>query len=145
MVRWRIVAVGKPKLAYAREGVRFYLERLAPMARVETVFVRSGRHESKALLEASAGWFRVLLDERGELLRSRELADRISSWEMQGQSRVALLVGGAEGVGAAVRAAADWAWSLSPLTLQHELALVVVLEQIYRAYTIKRGTSYHRE
>jgi len=144
-VRWRIVGVGKPKLAYAREGVRLYLERLAPMARVETVFVRPGRREAAALLEASAGWFRVVLDERGEQLRSRELAERITDWELRARGRVALLVGGAEGLDPAVRAAAGWTWSLSPLTLQHELALLVALEQIYRAYTIKRGSAYHRE
>ena len=144
-MRWRIVGVGKPKLAYAREGVRLYLERLAPMARVETVFVRPGRREAAALLEASAGWFRVVLDERGEQLRSRELAERITDWELRARGRVALLVGGAEGLDPAVRAAAGWTWSLSPLTLQHELALLVALEQIYRAYTIKRGSAYHRE
>ena len=144
-MRWRIVGVGKPKLAYAREGVRLYLERLEPMVRVETVFVRPGRREAAALLEASTGWFRVVLDERGELLRTRELAERISAWELQGVGKAALIVGGAEGLDPAVRTAAGWTWSLSPLTLQHEMALLVALEQIYRAYTIKRGSAYHRE
>ena len=144
-MRWRIVGVGKPKLAYAREGVRLYLERLAPMARVETVFVRPGRREAAALLEASEGWYRVVLDERGRTLRSRELAERISAWELRGVGKAVLIVGGAEGLAPQVRAAADWVWSLSPLTLQHELALLVALEQLYRAYTIKRGSAYHRE
>ncbi|XOB98041.1 23S rRNA (pseudouridine(1915)-N(3))-methyltransferase RlmH [Deinococcota bacterium DY0809b] len=144
-MRWRIVGVGKPKLAYAREGVRLYLERLAPMARVETVFVRPGRREAAALLEASEGWYRVVLDERGRTLRSRELAERITAWELRGVGKAALIVGGAEGLAPQVRAAADWVWSLSPLTLQHELALLVALEQLYRAYTIKRGSAYHRE
>jgi len=144
-VRWRIVGVGKPKLAYAREGVRLYLERLAPMARVETVFVRPGRREAAALLEASEGWYRVVLDERGRTLRSHELAERITALELRGVGKAALIVGGAEGLAPQVRAAADWVWSLSPLTLQHELALLVALEQLYRAYTIKRGSAYHRE
>ncbi|WP_456446478.1 23S rRNA (pseudouridine(1915)-N(3))-methyltransferase RlmH [Oceanithermus sp.] len=144
-MRWRIVGVGKPKLAYAREGVRLYLERLAPMARVETVFVRPGRREAAALLEASEGWYRVVLDERGRTLRSHELAERITALELRGVGKAALIVGGAEGLAPQVRAAADWVWSLSPLTLQHELALLVALEQLYRAYTIKRGSAYHRE
>ena len=144
-MRWRIVGVGKPKLAYAREGVRLYLERLAPMARVETVFVRPGRREAAALLEASEGWYRVVLDERGRTLRSHELAERITALELRGVGKAALIVGGAEGLAPLVRAAADWVWSLSPLTLQHELALLVALEQLYRAYTIKRGSAYHRE
>lgn len=144
-MRWRIVSVGKPKLDYARLGVDFYLERLRPLVKVETRAVRAGPRAEEALLAASEGWFRIVLDERGELLRSRELARRISEWEMRGSGRLALIVGPADGFSDAVRGAADWLWSLSPLTLQHELAMVVALEQVYRAYTIKRGSAYHRE
>ena len=64
---------------------------------------------------------------------------------MLGKRDIALLIGGADGHTAEVRQAADWVWSLSQLTLQHELALVVLLEQLYRAYTIKAGTPYHRD
>ncbi|WP_293171954.1 23S rRNA (pseudouridine(1915)-N(3))-methyltransferase RlmH [Oceanithermus sp.] len=144
-MRWRIVAVDKPKLRYAREGVAFYRERLGALTGVELLTVRPGPQAARRQLELSEGWFRVVLDERGELLRSLELARRIERWEGRGVGRVALLVGGAEGHADEVRAAADWLWSLSPLTLQHELALVVAMEQIYRAYMIKRGSPYHRE
>jgi len=144
-LRWRIVAVDKPKLRYAREGVAFYRERLGALTGVELLTVRPGPQAARRQLELSEGWFRVVLDERGELLRSLELARRIERWEGRGVGRVALLVGGAEGHADEVRAAADWLWSLSPLTLQHELALVVAMEQIYRAYMIKRGSPYHRE
>ncbi len=144
-MRWRIVSAGKPKLDYARLGVDFYLERLRPFVRVETLAVRAGPHAEEALLAASEGWFRIVLDERGELLRSRELARRIADWEMSGPGRLALIVGPADGLSEAVREAADWLWSLSPLTLQHELAMVVALEQLYRVYMIKRGSAYHRE
>ena len=144
-MRWRIVSVGKPRLAYARQGAEFYLRRLRPLAPVELRPVRAGPREAEALLKASEGWLRVVLDERGEALRSRAFADRVTRWEDEGVRRVALIVGGAEGLAPEVRAAADWTWSLSPLTLQHELALLVALEQVYRAYTIKRGSAYHRE
>jgi len=144
-LRWRIVAVDKPKLSYARGGVAFYRERLGALAKVELLTVRSGPQAARRQLELSEGWFRVVLDERGELVRSLELARRIEQWAGRGVGRVALLVGGAEGHADEVRAAADWLWSLSPLTLQHELALVVAMEQIYRAYMIKRRSPYHRE
>ncbi len=144
-MRWRIVSVGKPRLEYARLGVAFYLRRLRPLASVELRPVRAGPREAEALLKASEGWLRVVLDERGEALCSRAFADRVTRWEDEGVRRVALIVGGAEGLAPEVRAAADWTWSLSPLTLQHELALLVALEQVYRAYTIKRGSAYHRE
>jgi 23S rRNA (pseudouridine1915-N3)-methyltransferase len=77
---------------------------------------------------------------------SRSLAERVTSWENQGATKgVALLVGGADGHTEMLRRNADWTWSLTPLTLQHELALVVVLEQLYRAYSIKSGSPYHRD
>ena len=85
-----------------------------------------------------------MLDERGETVTSREFADRISRWEQERVKAAAVLVGGADGHSAAVREAADWMWSLSPLTFQHELALVMVLEQVYRACMIKSGAPYHR-
>jgi 23S rRNA (pseudouridine1915-N3)-methyltransferase len=88
---------------------------------------------------------RVVLDERGAEVSSRDLAHKITAWEMQGPRDFALLVGGADGHTEALRQAAGWTWSLSRLTLQHELALVVALEQLYRAYTIKAGLPYHRD
>ncbi len=146
-MRWHIITVGKPKLAYARLGAEEYLGRIQPMARVTMMHVKASNAamESAALIERSKGMFRIVLDERGDRINSRQLASRISDWEMQARSQVALLIGGADGHHDSLRAAADWTWSLSPLTLQHELALVVALEQIYRAYTIKAGLPYHRD
>ena len=144
-MRWRIVSVGKPRLEYARLGLEFYLRRLRPLAPVEFRPVRAGRREAEALLRASEGCLRVVLDERGDAPRSLELAGRLTRWERGGGRCAALIVGAAEGLAPEVRAAADWTWSLSPLTLQHELALLVALEQVYRAYTIKQGSPYHRE
>jgi 23S rRNA (pseudouridine1915-N3)-methyltransferase len=79
------------------------------------------------------------------VVTSRELAARFSTWEMEAKRDVALLIGGADGHTEEVRREAGWLWSLSRLTLQHELALVVALEQIYRAGTIKNGLPYHRD
>ena len=84
-------------------------------------------------------------DERGEQAGSRELAGRVEAWEQGRHKAIALLIGGAEGHAETLRAEADWLWSLGKLTLQHEMALVLVLEQVYRAYTIKAGLPYHRE
>ena len=89
--------------------------------------------------------FRIVMDERGEQVGSAGLAERVAAWEQGRVKTLAVLIGGADGHTAALRAAADWTWSLSKLTLQHELALVVLYEQIYRAYSIKAGLPYHRE
>jgi 23S rRNA (pseudouridine1915-N3)-methyltransferase len=146
-MRWHVFAVGKPKLEFARLAIAEYATRLKVYASCEIEFVKASSRrgdESLALLARSEGMFRIVLDESGELLTSRLLAARINGWEQGNQRDAALLVGGSDGHSDAVRSAAGWLWSLSPLTLQHELALVIALEQLYRAYTIKAGAPYHR-
>jgi 23S rRNA (pseudouridine1915-N3)-methyltransferase len=146
-MRWHLFVIGKPKLDFAKLGVEEYGARLKPfvIVKIEHLKAASRPAESLALLERSKGMFRVALDERGAEIGSRALAQRISDWEMRGKRDIALLIGGADGHTAEVREAADWVWSLSQLTLQHELALVLFLEQLYRAYTIKAGMPYHRD
>ncbi|MHA3771692.1 23S rRNA (pseudouridine(1915)-N(3))-methyltransferase RlmH [Verrucomicrobiota bacterium sgz303538] len=146
-MHWRILAIGKPKLSFARAGIEEYASRLQPFAPVQIDYLKaSGREaESTALLERSEGLFRVVLDERGAEVTSRSLADKVTSWEHSRAKGVAILIGGADGHTPELRASAGWLWSLSKLTLQHELALVVMLEQLYRAYTIKGGMPYHRD
>ena len=137
-----ILTIGKPKLAYARAGVEEYLSRMSPWGGVKWEQLKAGtrEQESAALLARSEGLFRVVLDERGEIVASRALAKRIRS--VKG---VAFLIGGADGHTEELRKRADWVWSLTALTLQHELALVVLCEQLYRARSILAGLPYHRD
>ncbi len=146
-MRWHLFVIGKPKLDFAKMGVEEYMARMKPFAVVKIEYIKAGTRESEslALLERSKGMFRVALDERGAEIGSRALAGRISDWEMDSKRDIALLIGGADGHTAEVRQAAGWVWSLSQLTIQHELALVLFLEQLYRAYTIKAGMPYHRD
>lgn len=142
-MRWHIFAVGKPALAYCRAGVEEYLARLGKKTEVY-FFKKADASTEKWMLEKSEGMFRVALDERGEQVGSVQLASKISRWEQDNVRAVALFIGGADGLSATLKEQSRWVWSLSRLTLQHELALVVVLEQIYRAYAIKGGLPYHR-
>jgi 23S rRNA (pseudouridine1915-N3)-methyltransferase len=146
-LRWCIVAVGKPRLAYARAGVAEYLARLRCFSTVDTSHVRPSDpvHEGGQLLSRSEGCFRLVLDERGKKLTSRAFAEEVKRIEANPRKKCALLVGGADGLSERVREAADLLWSLSSLTLQHEMALVIALEQIYRAHTIVSGIPYHRD
>ncbi len=146
-MHWRILAIGKPKLSFARAGIEEYASRLQPFAPVQIDYLKASTRESESalLMERSEGLFRIVLDERGAEVTSRALADKVSSWEQSRVKGVALLIGGSDGHTPELRASANWLWSLSKLTLQHELALVVMLEQLYRAYTIKGGLPYHRD
>lgn len=147
-MRLRVLAIGKPKLAFAKSGVEEYLKRIGMFAPLRLDFLKSGSRESEgeALQSNSAGMFRVVLDESGQEITSRGLADRVTQWERTpGIKEIAFLIGGADGHDERLKASADWTWSLSRLTLQHEMALVLLLEQIYRAYTIKTRGPYHRD
>ena len=84
------------------------------------------------------------MDERGENLTTSQLTKKIQEWEMRGIKRASYLIGASNGHTKALRDEAHLVWALSPLTLQHELALVVLLEQLYRVATIQRGEPYHR-
>jgi len=146
-MRWTIFAIGKPKLDFARLGIDEYAARMKPFASIRLEYLKVGdrEDESRSLLERSKSMFRVVLDERGDHVTSRELAKKIETWEQHGPRDFAVIIGGADGHTDELRKAAGWTWSLSKLTLQHELALVVTLEQLYRAYSIKAGLPYHRD
>ncbi len=147
MIRWHLFTIGKPRLAYARAGADEYLGRLGKFTTLRWLPQKAGdaARESQTLLDASKGMLRLVLDERGAQWTSRELARRVGEWELSGQRDVAILIGGADGHSPELRAAADVQWSLSTLTLQHEMALVLVTEQLYRAYTLRAGLPYHRD
>jgi len=144
----RIIVAGKPALAYAKAGVDEYLKRLSRFGGHEMIVIKAGGRDevSERLLEKSQGCFRVALDERGECLTTRKFADRLDSLAMRGEVKaVAFLIGAADGHNPALRDACDLVLTLSPLTLQHELALLVLLEQLYRVASLKSGSPYHRD
>jgi 23S rRNA (pseudouridine1915-N3)-methyltransferase len=146
-MRWQVLAIGKPRLDFARIGIDEYAARMRPFAPLQLNWLKATTQagESLALLERSKGMLRIVLDERGEEVPSRALAKKISDLEMRGKRDIAVIIGGADGHTDELRGCADWLWSLSRLTLQHELALLVAMEQLYRAYTIKSGLPYHRD
>ena len=142
---WRIVSVGKPKLEFARLGITEYASRLEKFGEVEFVTVKAStkEQESTALLEKSTG-FRLVLDGRGRAFTSEALSEKVRDIRESGRTVCSVIVGGADGLSPALTAKADLLWSLGQLTLQHEMALLIALEQIYRAHTILAGFPYHR-
>jgi len=89
------------------------------------------------------GTRRVILDERGSRLTSVQLAERTEAWERDGRD-VALVIGGADGIDPTFKQAADEAIRLSDMTLPHAMARVMLLEQLYRAWSLRHNHPYHR-
>ncbi len=144
---FRIIAAAKPSIAYAREGVRFFEERLRPLGKVEVRYVKDGDSAavSRRLLEASEGCLRIAMDERGENWTTREFERRAREWQLRAVKHVAFLIGAADGHTEELRRSCDHVLCLGRHTMQHELALVVLLEQVYRLHTLLAGSPYHRD
>ena len=151
----RLLAIGRDRSGLFAPAVDEYLGRLARTLKVELVELPEAKKQAgtpRAKEEEGAtvlgrlkpGERLVALDERGDQPTSLELARRLARWQERGQD-VALVIGGADGLSAAVLERAQERLSLSPLTLPHRLARLVLLEQLYRAVTILRGEPYHKD
>ena len=146
-----VVAVGRLREAYIRDGCQLYLKRLRPLVPVTVLEVRSAKHAGDVAAEADA-MLKVVgsddllwaLDQRGEAMSSNELARSLAAAERSGRRRLVFAIGGPSGLGPKLVARADVTWSLSELTFLHEMARLIALEQIYRAIKINRGEPYHR-
>ncbi len=156
-MRVRIIAVGTRMPGWVAAGFEEYSRRLSrglPLQLCEVPAAprgqaRDGARAREAETQRVAAALRatdfvVALDEHGRELTTRELAAWLGE-RMQGGRDLAFLIGGADGLGAALLARADFTWSLSRLTLPHALVRVVLAEQLYRAHALLQGHPYHRE
>ena len=154
-MRLRFIWVGKTRDGHLRALVAEYLKRLSRFARCEVTELReSAAEDPRACLEEegkrvlgslASDALAVLLDVSGPVQwSSEELAAQVEGWQGRSVREVAFVVGGHLGVSDEVRRRAQVRWSLSRLTLTHEMARVVLVEQLYRAYTITRGLPYQK-
>jgi 23S rRNA (pseudouridine1915-N3)-methyltransferase len=151
-----LICVGQKMPSWVESGFNDYAKRLPSSCAVHLIEIplrkrtkntdlaRLQQKEGEQMLAAIAqGAFVVALDERGQAFSSVQLAEQLTQW-MQDYSRVALLVGGPEGLSAACQKRAQQSWSLSTLTLPHQLVRIVVVEQLYRAWSLLNNHPYHR-
>ncbi len=153
-MRLRVVWTGKTKDAHLRALINEYVGRLAHFVGCEISELSEAKgHASRAGIERDSrrisdalryATVTILLDPAGNQWSSTELAAQVQQWENSGIKEIAFVVGGPNGVSGSVVSRADKRWSLSPLTLTHEMARVLLLEQLYRAYTINRGLPYQK-
>jgi 23S rRNA (pseudouridine1915-N3)-methyltransferase len=153
-MRVRLIWVGKTRDAHLRALADEYLKRLARFTRCEVTELRESaarkpsegiEDESRRIISAlRPDALTVLLDVEGRQWSSQELAATVEQWQTGGTKDVAFIIGGPNGVSAEVGQRAGIRWSLSRLTLTHEMARVLLLEQLYRAYTIIHGLPYQK-
>jgi 23S rRNA (pseudouridine1915-N3)-methyltransferase len=136
-----------------RALVEDYAERLSHFVRCEVTEIRElGRtdkagidKETKRISDAlRPGSLTILLDPAGAEWTSQDLAAQLKNWEGNGVKEIAFVVGGPNGLAPELVARADKRWSLSRLTLTHEMARVLLVEQLYRAFTIVHGLPYQK-
>jgi 23S rRNA (pseudouridine1915-N3)-methyltransferase len=152
-MRLRIIWIGKTRDARLRALVDDYAERLGHFVRCEVTELREGGRADRTGIDKETrrisdalrpGSVTVLLDPDGVEWTSQQLAAQVQSWEGSGIKEVAFVIGGPNGVAGNLKTRADKRWSLSRLTLTHEMARVLLFEQLYRAYTIIHGLPYQK-
>ena len=142
-----LLTVGRLKEKFLVEAVAEYVKRLKPFATVEIKEVpeqRSIDDEGERLLSLvpKDSWLCVL-DVGGVELSSEQFASKLETLMVEGKSQWTFVIGGAFGISERLRAAADFRLSLSRMTFTHQMARVILVEQIYRAFKIIRGEKYH--
>lgn len=144
-MKLKIAWIGKTKSAAIRSLTEDYLQRISHYAPIESAELHSEAALLKQLEKSAARTspFVVLLDSRGRELTSEQFADFLRQHQDRGTQLLVFAVGAADGFTPAARAAASETISLGRMTLPHELARVVLVEQIYRAFTILTGHPYH--
>lgn len=156
-MQFEIVCPGKTRTKYLEEGIADFLKRLQPFVETtlrstkdwggsggmgdDEIRMREGRGITAALEGASLV---VALDIGGRRVSSEALAGLIEQWERESRRKVAFVIGGHLGIAPEVLTRADLSLSLSPMTFPHEMVRLLLLEQLYRACSIKAGRKYHK-
>jgi 23S rRNA (pseudouridine1915-N3)-methyltransferase len=150
-MKFRFVWIGKTKEKNWRALQDEYLQRLSYFVKFEVAEIReSASNESKdiegkrILDKLNHTSFVCLLDVKGKEISSHQLAEKIENWQNRSVKEIAFVICGQNGASREVVEKADYSLSLSSLTLTHEMARVVLIEQLYRAYTIIKGFPYQK-
>ena len=153
MPKLTFISVGASKNSQYKALEKEYLERLSHYTFVDTIIIADSKkattnekineESEKIISKITPGSQIVLLDIFGKNISTEELSKKISHWDNTAVKTLTLIVGGAFGVSDALKKLAHLRLSLSLMTFPHEMARVIMLEQLYRAYTIIRGEKYH--
>ena len=153
MIKIKIACVGSIKEKYFIDAIEEYKKRLGRFCTLSVVEVEEESRqqniqkkidiESERLLSASSGSL-VLLDRTGQMVSSEDLAQHLKQSQIDGISEITFIIGGSNGVNEKLKKACKMVISFGKITFPHQLFRVVLLEQIYRAFTINAGMPYHK-
>lgn len=141
MLRVTILCQGRLKEKHYIDACAEYMKRLGGFCRPEIIEVPEN---GDPLPRVPKGAYVIALCIEGQKTDSPGLARRIEACASEGRSRLCFLIGGSDGLPEAAKQAADWRLSMSDMTFPHHLARVMLLEQLYRAFTISAGAKYHK-
>ncbi len=144
MLTVNVICVGSLKERYWVEACREYEKRLSAFCRLNVVSLDEScpKKEASGILKAADG-YKIALCIEGASISSPQLARRLEQVSML-HSKVSFLIGGSDGLAEEVKQQADVCLSFSALTFPHQMMRVIVLEQVYRAFTIQRNMAYHK-
>ena len=138
-----VITIGEPKLSYAKLGWQEYRDRLKHYHQLRTTHVADKHNDAAHILEAAGSSYKVALVIEGKQFSSSDLAAFLEKRALAGRE-VSFIIGGPDGLPPEVIEKSDYQWSFGKLTLPHDLAMVTLLEALYRASTINSGQPYHR-
>lgn len=140
MLKIKIYSVGKTKESWLEDALEEYLRRLKPTATIEFLWAKNDEQLTDLVAKESTT---ICLDPKGKSMTSEQFSNFLMGKLEEGGSRLAFVIGGPEGLPQVLKKSYTL-FSLSPLTLTHQLTRLVLLEQIYRAFEIAKGTPYHK-
>ena len=139
---YKIIAIGKIKKKWIQEGIEMYLKRL-PGLEVKEIKDSTQSKEEHSIKEIiSKNEILITLNENGQSFTSKQLATKLLNSHNQ---NITFVIGGASGLPISLNNKAAWQLSLSPLTFPHEIARLLLIEQLYRANSISKGGPYHKD
>ena len=154
-----LACVGKIKEKYLTAGIEEFTKRLTPFCKLETIAINEermpedpspaekeqvlGRETERLLAVIPQNSYVIVLDVKGKLISSEELAAKFDKLALGGNSHITFVIGGAFGYTDALRKRADETISFSRMTFTHQMIRLLLIEQIYRAFKISRGKKYH--
>ncbi len=141
MLRVTVICQGRLKEKYYLGACEEYIKRLSGYCQPEVIELPE---EGDPTPKIPKGAYVIAMCIEGKKTDSPGLAAKLEQVTLEGKSRVCFLIGGSEGLSESVKKAADWCLSMSDMTFPHHLARVMLLEQIYRAFTITAGAKYHK-